>query len=107
MREVKKALIVSYVYPPMAAVGGQRVISFCKYLPRYGWKPVVLTVKGGTNASWDEGLLKLVADDPAAVIDVPHFCNEQGYELVVADGDLHTYFINLLSRLLEYFILNI
>ena len=27
-------------------------------------------------------VLRLVADDPAAVIDVPHFCNEQGHELV-------------------------
>ena len=27
-------------------------------------------------------VLKLVSDDPAAVIDVPHFCNEQGYELL-------------------------
>ena len=25
--------------------------------------------------------LKLLADDPAAVIDVPHFCNEQGHTL--------------------------
>ena len=39
-------------------------------------------------------VLKLVADDPAAVIDVPHFCNEQGYELVDV-GVLHTYFIKV------------
>ncbi len=40
-------------------------------------------------------VLKLVADDPAAVIDVPHFCNEQGYELlkVVSDGRTKQYFI--------------
>lgn len=34
--------------------------------------------------------LALVADDPAAVIDVPHFCAEQGHALVAqedqADG---------------------
>ena len=29
--------------------------------------------------------LRLRADDPAAVIDVPHFCVEQGYELVSSD----------------------
>jgi len=40
-------------------------------------------------------VLKLVADDPAAVIDVPHFCNEQGYELVTGEGVLHTYFIKV------------
>ena len=33
--------------------------------------------------------LKLIATDPASVIDVPHFCNEQGHELLsheVEDG---------------------
>ena len=25
--------------------------------------------------------LRVIADDPAAVIDVPHFCNEQGHAL--------------------------
>ncbi len=29
--------------------------------------------------------LTVIADDPAAVIDVPHFCAEQGYELASAD----------------------
>lgn len=38
-------------------------------------------------------VLKLVADDPAAVIDVPHFCREQGYELLAGPGEAHTYFI--------------
>ncbi len=28
------------------------------------------------------GLLKMRADDPAAMVDVPHFCTEQGHELV-------------------------
>lgn len=41
-------------------------------------------------------MLKLIADDPAAVIDVPHFCHEQGYHLVgidPAEGNLHIYWI--------------
>ena len=29
-------------------------------------------------------VLRLLADDPAAVVDVPHFCAEQGPELVSA-----------------------
>lgn len=28
------------------------------------------------------GILKVLADDPAAMVDVPHFCAEQGHELV-------------------------
>ena len=27
-------------------------------------------------------VLRVVADDPAAQIDIPHFCTEQGHELV-------------------------
>jgi tRNA 2-thiouridine synthesizing protein A len=30
----------------------------------------------------DGAILKLLADDPAAVIDVPHFCAEAGHTLV-------------------------
>lgn len=31
------------------------------------------------------GLMRLLADDPAAVVDVPHFCIEQGHELLSSD----------------------
>ena len=33
--------------------------------------------------------IKLMTDDPAAIIDVPHFCNEQGHQLLescIGDG---------------------
>jgi len=30
----------------------------------------------------DNTLLQLVTDDPAAVLDVPHFCKESGHELL-------------------------
>lgn len=29
-------------------------------------------------------VLRMIADDPAAVVDVPHFCQEQGHELLRA-----------------------
>lgn len=31
--------------------------------------------------------LKVLADDPAAVIDVPHFCHEQGHTLESQDEE--------------------
>ncbi|MFC3616347.1 sulfurtransferase TusA family protein [Lutimaribacter marinistellae] len=31
--------------------------------------------------------LTLLADDPAAVVDVPHFCTEAGHELLSQDHD--------------------
>lgn len=38
-------------------------------------------------------MLKLIATDPASVIDVPHFCNEQGHQLVsyAAEDGRHIY----------------
>jgi tRNA 2-thiouridine synthesizing protein A len=44
----------------------------------------------------EEGaVLKLLADDPAAVVDVPHFCAEAGHMLVgqSEDGSVQTYLI--------------
>ena len=39
--------------------------------------------------------LRMRADDPAAVIDVPHFCTESGHKLVEStqDGDVQIYLI--------------
>lgn len=40
-------------------------------------------------------ILTVQADDPAAIIDVPHFCNEAGHTLVSSDhsGAVHVYVI--------------
>ena len=40
-------------------------------------------------------VLRMRATDPAAVIDVPHFCTEAGHELIAVqdDGDAQVYFI--------------
>ncbi|MBD3679277.1 MAG: sulfurtransferase TusA family protein [Rhodobacteraceae bacterium] len=40
-------------------------------------------------------VLRVQADDPAAVIDVPHFCNESGHELIGQEdaGEAQHYFI--------------
>ncbi|MEM9576260.1 MAG: sulfurtransferase TusA family protein [Pseudomonadota bacterium] len=39
--------------------------------------------------------LTVLADDPAAIVDVPHFCAEAGHELVSSDlaGSMQTYVI--------------
>lgn len=39
--------------------------------------------------------LRMRADDPAAVIDIPHFCAEAGHNLVEStqDGDVQIYLI--------------
>ncbi len=41
------------------------------------------------------GVLRLIATDPAAVIDVPHFCAESGHELIATaeEGAAQIYLI--------------
>lgn len=38
-------------------------------------------------------ILKIITDDPAAIVDVPHFCNEQGHTLIstsdIEGGQVH------------------
>lgn len=41
---MKKVLIITYYWPPSGGAGVQRWLKFAKYLPEYGWQPVVLTV---------------------------------------------------------------
>ena len=40
---MRNALIVSYLSPPAGGVGVMRALKFVKYLPLYGWRPIVLT----------------------------------------------------------------
>ncbi len=44
---MRKVLVVTYYWPPAGGPGVQRVLKFCKYLPEFGWKPVILTVRNG------------------------------------------------------------
>ena len=44
MSERKKALIIAYHYPPLAGAGMLKILRTTRYLSRYGWEPLVLTV---------------------------------------------------------------
>jgi len=41
---MKKVLIIAYYFPPSGGAGVQRILKFVKYLPLFGWEPIVLTV---------------------------------------------------------------
>ncbi len=55
----------------------------------------VLKARKRLAAMTPGAVLKLIATDPAAVIDVPHFCGESGHTLVGTseDGATQVYFI--------------
>lgn len=59
---MKKVLIVTYYFPPSGGPGVQRVLKFAKYLPEFGWHPVILTVEDGDYPARDPSLLKEIPE---------------------------------------------
>ncbi|HET6348991.1 MAG TPA: glycosyltransferase [Candidatus Krumholzibacteria bacterium] len=59
---MKKLLVIAYFFPPSGAVGVYRTLKFIKYLPEFGWQPVVLTVSNGKFPVYDESLMALIPD---------------------------------------------
>jgi glycosyltransferase involved in cell wall biosynthesis len=54
----KTVLIVTYYFPPSGGAGVQRALKFAKYLPSFGWDPIVLTVREDADfPARDESLL--------------------------------------------------
>jgi glycosyltransferase involved in cell wall biosynthesis len=41
---MNKVLIITYYWPPSGGAGVQRWLKFSKYLPEFGWEPIILTV---------------------------------------------------------------
>lgn len=57
---MKRLLVLSYYFPPFGMSGVQRTLKFVKYLPEFGWQPVVLTVEARGSYGYDPGLLEEV-----------------------------------------------
>ena len=58
---MKRALIISYYWPPSGGSGVQRWVKFAKYLPEHGWQPVIYTPKNP----------ELIARDTTLASEVP------------------------------------
>lgn len=55
---MKKVLIITYFWPPAGGPGVQRILKFVKYLPKFGWEPIILTVQNGEYPAIDYSLEK-------------------------------------------------
>lgn len=55
---MRKVLIITYYWPPAGGPGSQRAVKFAKYLPQFGWQPVILTVEKGEFPYIDHSLEK-------------------------------------------------
>lgn len=65
---MKKVLIITYYWPPSGGAGVQRWLKFAKYLPEFGWQPIILTVDPSyaTYPQRDESLASEI--DPGCLI---------------------------------------
>lgn len=60
---MKNLLIIAYYFPPSGGPGVQRVLKHIKYLPDYGWNPIVYTVKDAQYPAFDYSLLDEIPEN--------------------------------------------
>jgi glycosyltransferase involved in cell wall biosynthesis len=48
-----RVLMVAYHFPPSGAVAAQRASKFARYLPEFGWEPVVVARRPDSRQPWD------------------------------------------------------
>jgi glycosyltransferase involved in cell wall biosynthesis len=63
----KQVLFIALSFPPAGGAGVQRSAKFVKYLPQFGWRPVVLTLKRPVVRQRDETLRREIPPDTAIV----------------------------------------
>ncbi len=56
--KIRDLLFISYHFPPAGGPAVQRPLKFAKYLPLFGWNPIVLTVSNPSLECNDETLLQ-------------------------------------------------
>lgn len=59
----RRVLLISYGFPPRGGSGVQRTLKYAKYLPSYGWKPYVISVKDIVSHVYDPKLLTELSQD--------------------------------------------
>ena len=64
---MKRVLIITYYWPPSGGSGVQRWLKMSKYLPEYGWQPVIYTTKDAEYPITDPTLEKDVAPEAEVI----------------------------------------
>jgi glycosyltransferase involved in cell wall biosynthesis len=62
-----RVLFIVYYLPPMGSSGVQRPLKLIKYLPQFGWKPVVVAPVPGVYHTFDESLTHELNESGAEV----------------------------------------
>ncbi|GAB4536618.1 MAG: hypothetical protein Kow0063_22360 [Anaerolineae bacterium] len=62
-KQMRTVLIIAYFFPPLGGIGTQRALKFARYLPQFGWRPVILSVRGSPYSLRDPALMSQVSSD--------------------------------------------
>ena len=63
--KLRPLLFIAYNFPPHGGTGVQRSLKFVKYLPEFGWQPIVVSTTADANPVQDQSLL---ADIPPGTL---------------------------------------
>jgi len=67
-KEIKnRVLIITYYWPPSGGAGVQRWLKFAKYLPDFGWQPIIYTPDNGEVPVTDESLDKDISPETIVI----------------------------------------
>lgn len=64
---MKRVLIITYYWPPSGGSGVQRWLKMSKYLPEYGWQPVIYTPENAEYPVEDPSLLQDVTPEAEVI----------------------------------------
>src|SRR5689334_10770737 len=59
---MNSVLMIAYGFPPEGNAGVYRPLRFVRYLPYFGWRPTVVTLKADIYERYDPALLKQIPD---------------------------------------------
>jgi len=60
---MKKVLIISYYWPPSGGGGVMRWLKMSKYLPEFGWQPIIYTPENPDSSVDDDSLINEIHSD--------------------------------------------
>jgi hypothetical protein len=64
---MKRVLIITYYWPPMGGSGVQRWVKFSKYLPSFGWQPVIYTPENPDFSIVDKSLVNEIPKEAEVI----------------------------------------
>ncbi|MBE2189527.1 MAG: glycosyltransferase [Desulfobulbaceae bacterium] len=67
----RNVLVIAYYFPPMGLSGVQRTLKFVKYLPKFGWHPIVLTTGDLDYYAFDETLIDELGEENITIVRTP------------------------------------